>query len=246
VGGRSDHRKLILKKEETEMPYKVQFVGLVCFLRERSARRVLLPDGRDPGNGIEPHYASIVVAPDAVEDASGGTFRLPPCRLSIEGADTEGVLDAVGHLLPELRAIDPNFEIDPDRAGTIAQLHLRQGTLEAFRIPGGTALISQLEVPHDGSIHITAMPTDGSPDRTIRVAPGTEIAVTNTAGDDIYASEAEPHGHFRIYERLSVRPVILAAPVSGPAVPASQSQHVLFMRQTPIGLTYECSNTGCC
>lgn len=237
------------------MPYQVQFVGLVCFLRERNARRVLLPDGRNPGNGIDPHYASIVVRPEAVEDSagwnedsSGGTFRLPPCRLSIEGVDSEGVLDAAGHqnLLPELRAIDPNFEIDPDRADTIAQLHVRQGTLEAFRIPGGTALISQLEVPHDGRISITVTPTDGSPERTIRVAPGTEIAVTNTAGEEIYTSEVEPHGHFRIYERLSVRQVTLAAPVSGSTAPASQSRHVLFMRQNPIGLSYECSNTGCC
>lgn len=237
------------------MPYKVQFVGLVCFLRERGGRRVLLPDGRNPGAGIDPHYASIIVAPGAVEasagwngDASGGIFRLPPCSISIQGADTAGVLDTAEHegRLPELRAIDPDFEIDPASADTIAQLHLRQGTLKAYRIPGGDALISELDIPHDDAVQITVTPKDGSPQRTIRVAPGTEIAVTNIAGDDIYTAEAEPHGHFRIYERLSVRPVLLASPTIGRAAPPSQSQHVLFMRQTPIGLSHDCSNTGCC
>lgn len=235
------------------MPYKVQFVGLVCFLRERGGRRALLPDGRNPGDGIDPHYASIVVAPNAVDDAAGwngdasnGTFRLPPCAISIEGADVAGALEAGEHRLPELRAIDPNFEIDPETADTIAQLQLRQGTLKSFRVPGGDALISQLDVPHDGSIQIAVTPKDGSPQRTIRLAAGTEIAITNVAGDDIYTAEAEPHGHFRIYERLSVRPVSLTTPTSTPAAPPSQSQHVLFMRQTPIGLSHECSNTGCC
>lgn len=235
------------------MPYKVQFVGLVCFLRERGGRRVLLPDGRNPGDGIDPHYAAIVVAPDSVEtatgwngDASDGTFRLPPCSISIQAADIEGVLDAGDHVLPELRAIDPNFEIDPQTADTIAQLQLRQGTLKSFRIPGGDALISELAVPHDGSVQITVTPKDGSAERTIRVAAGTEIAVANMAGDDIYTDEAEPHGHFRIYERLSVRPVSLTTPNSTPGAPPSQSQHVLFMRQNPIGLSHDCSNTGCC
>ena len=237
--------------------YTVQFVGLVCFLREQGGRRVLLPDGRSPGDGIDPHYASIVVDAAAVQEAVGwngdaiapGTFRLPPCWLSLEGSEPEnGVLDTSAHhgRLPELRAIDPNFEIDPETAGTIAQLRIRQGTLKAFRIPGGTALISQLDVPHEGPVQITVTPRDGSTPRTIRVAPGTEIAVTNTAGEDIYTTEAEPHGHFRIYERLSVRPVTLTAPATTPDAPASQSQHRLFMRPDPIGLSHDCSNTGCC
>lgn len=242
------------------MPYTVQFVGLVCFLREQNGRRVLLPDGRTPGDGIDPHFASIIVNPDLVEEATGwngdavspGTFRLPPCWLSIEGVESAGTFTATAHdgYLPELQSIDPNFEIDPTNADTIAQLQVRKGNLAAYRIPGGDALISQLDVPHDGSVQITVTPRDGSATRTIRVAPGTEIALANMAGDDIYTSEAVPHGHFRIYERLSVRPVSLPAPPaslsSWPSVPASQSQHPLFMRAEPIGLSHDCSNTGCC
>ena len=239
------------------MPYKVQFVGLVCFLREHGGRRVLLPDGRNPGEGIDPHYASVIVTPSAVEASTGwngdvkkpGTFPLPPCWLSIEGADASGTLDASNHqgVLPELRAIDSKFEIKPEQAQTIAQLQIKQGTLAAYRIPGGDALISQLDVPHDGSITVTVTPRDGSPQRTIRFAPGTEIAVANMAGDDLYGPDVEPQGHFRIYERLSVNDVTLDAP---PAVavlaPRSQSQHPLFMGAAPITLSHECSNTGCC
>src|SRR6185436_13356574 len=178
------------------MTFRVQFVGLVCFLREHGGRRVLLPDGRNPGQGIDPHYASIIVDPAAVEEATGwngevtrpGTFPLPPCSLSIEGASTTGTFDASLHqgVLPELRSIDSRFEIDPAQAQTIAQLQIKQGQLAAYKIPGGDALISQLDVPHDGSITITVTPNDSSAQRTVRVAPGTEIAVANIAGDDIY------------------------------------------------------------
>jgi hypothetical protein len=240
------------------MPYTVQFVGLVCFLRESGGRRLLMPDGRNPGDGIDPHFGSIVVAPESIEAATGwngdaiapGTFRLPPCWLSFEGADTPGPLDVSAHqgMLPELRAIDHNFEIDPNNADTIAQLQVKRGTLTAYKVPGGDAIISQLDVPHDGSVTINVTPRDGSPQRTLRVAAGTEIAVINTAGEDIYQTEAEPHGHFRIYERLSKNAVTLdnPTPPTSPTAPPSPSQHLLFMRRTPIGLSYECSNTGCC
>lgn len=240
------------------MPYSVQFVGLVCFWRERGGRRVLLPDGEHPGEGIDPHYASIVVDPGAVEDATGwnghvtrpGMFRLPPCSLSIEGADSPGAFDATDHykVLPELRTPDNHFEIDPETAQTIAQMSIRQGTLTAYRIPGGKALISQLDVPHDGTITITVTPRDGSEPRTLRLKPGTEIAITNMAGDDIYATAAiEPEGHFRIYEKLSVRKdVKLEPPKSLPEVLPSPSAHILFKNAKPITLAYECSNTGCC
>ena len=239
------------------MPYTVQFVGLVCFLREHGGRRVLLPDGRNPGDGIDPHYASVIVNVAAVEASTGwngevtkpGRFPLPPCWLSIEGVDTSGTFDATNHqgVLPELRAIDSNFEIKPDEAQTIAQLQIKQGTLAAYRIPGGDALISQLDVPHDGTITVTVTPRDGSPQRTIRFAPGTEIALANMAGDDLYATDVEPQGHFRIYERLSVNDVTLDAPQAVAVVaPRSQSQHPLFMGASPITLSHECSNTGCC
>ena len=71
------------------MSYKVQFLGLVCFYRDDEGRLAMLPDGREPGAGIDPHYASIDVDPTAILDApswdvqsrESGMFQLPPCAI---------------------------------------------------------------------------------------------------------------------------------------------------------------------
>lgn len=242
--------------------YTVQFVGLVCFMREHGGRLALLPDGRDPGPGIDQHFGEISVDRDSIEDLSGwddiatasaGSFRLSPCEIVFEGAEVDGAMNTAMHddLLPQLRRIDPNFEIDPDRAETVAKVRIRQGTLAAYRVPHGDAVMSQLDVPHDGSITITVKPDDGSAVRTIRVKPGTEIALTNMARG-VYGrvdeTAFEREGHFKIYEKLSSRPVSLHEPAPATAaIPETTSRHPLFTsRRGPIGLYPSCSNTGCC
>lgn len=238
------------------MPYKVQFVGLVCFLREQGGRQVLLPDGREPGDGIEPHYASIRVGRNSVLEASGwngsadterGTYQLPPCWLRLDGVDADGALDTTAHdnRLPQLKQIDANFEIDPEQAQTIARLRIRQGALGAYRIPGGTAAISQLDVPHEGEIRVTVVPRDGSAERTLRLQPGTEVMIANMAASG-YTTAATYNNHFKIYEKLSRNAVSLHEPSSVPEVPPSTSQHPDFLRGEPIGLSIDCTNTGCC
>lgn len=240
------------------MSYKVQFVGLICFYRDRGTRLALLPDGRTPGEGIDPHYATIVVDPDSVEQMSGwddvdrdeeGVFPLSPCEVVIEAADAPGVLDVTEHegRLLQLRQIDPNFEIDPDRAETIARMRINQGKLTAYYIPAGTAIVSQLEVPHDGSVTITVKPDDrASAQRSIRVKGGTEIAIANMARG-VYKNGEHRPGHFKIYEKLSVRPVALTEPTEVAATLTElKSRNPLFRRREPIGLYVSCSNTGCC
>jgi hypothetical protein len=242
--------------------YKVQFVGLVCFYRDHGDRLALLPDGRDPGPGIDKHYGEISVGRDAIESLSGwddetqasagGTFLLPACEIVLEGADIDGVLESEAHdaQLPSLRRIDPNFDIDPARARTVARVRIRRGKLTAYRVPQGDALMSQLDVPHDGSITITVKPDDDSKVRTIRVKPGTEIAITNMARG-VYGradeTPAERESHFKIYEKLSSRPVVLHEPVLPSTVDETTSAHPMFaVRRGPIGLYPGCSNTGCC
>lgn len=236
------------------MSYSVQFVGLACFLRTEAGREVLLPDGRTPPDGIEPHIATLVVNSASVKesngwniDASQGVFELPPCEIQLEGADGPGPLDTSRHdgRLPQLRRIDPNFQIDPERAETIAKVNVQRGTLTAYRIPGGTAAISQLDVPHDGDIHITVKPRDGSAPKTILLQPQTEVVVSNT-GRGGYAALRRTNDHFRIYEKLSARPARLSEPEDVNGLPPSPTRHCFFTQPVPMGLSSGCSNTGCC
>ncbi len=236
------------------MTYRVQFVGLACFVKVPGERHVMLPDGRNPGDDIEPHFASIFVDANAVESASGwdqetvtsGEFPLAPCSITIQGADNAGTLDTTEHddRLPQLCRIDQNFVLDRDATQAIATMDVRNGKLTGYRIPGGDAVISQLDVDHDGTIDIEVTSRDGSPARSIRLRAGTEIAVANTARD--YADNAEENGHFRIYEKLSTTPVTLNAPPAALTVPQSPSRHPYFLLRNPAGLSSDCSNTGCC
>jgi hypothetical protein len=240
------------------MPYKVQFAGLVCFYRESGARLALLPDGRNPGPGIDPHYGSLVIHEDWIEETSGwnsselvegGVFPLESCDVTLEGADVSGTVNVSEHegKLPQLKQIDPNFVIDPDAAPTVARVPIRRGTLTAYRIPQGQAVVSQLEVPHEGSITITVTPRNGSGIRTIRAKAGAEIAIANMANGVYRDGETEHASHFKIYEVLSSQPVTLNS-VSAPAeqLMPLQSVNPLFTGRGPIGLYFDCSNTGCC
>jgi hypothetical protein len=214
----------------------------------------MLPDGRNPGGEIEPHFASIFVDPGVIGSVSGwdqasadsGEFSLPPCSVTIDGVNTAGTLDTAEHddRLPQLCRINSAFTLDRDSAETIATLDIRNGKLIGYRIPGGTAVISQLDVDHDGDIDVVMTPRDGSAAKSIRLNAGAEIAVVNVARD--YSDEVEEAGHFRIYERLSTPPVRLTAPTAALGIPLSPSRHPYFLSRIPAGLASDCSNTGCC
>jgi hypothetical protein len=239
------------------MPYKVQFAGLVCFYRQNGSRLALLPDGRDPGDGIDPHYANIVIHEDWIEDETGwegvqrnegSVFPLEPCEVVFEGADVAGDLDVSAHegKLPQLRQINPAFSIDPATAVTIARVPIRQGKLTAHLIPQGEAVVSQLLVPHDGSITITVRLDDGAV-RTIRAKAGAEIAITNMARGVYRGGERQGTPHFKIYEKLSAERVPLTdPPVVRQQLTELQSRNPAFTGRGPIGVFVECSNTGCC
>lgn len=245
------------------MSYKVNFLGLVCFYRVHGGRLVLLPDGTTPPQGVDPHYPSIIVAPEAIEAAEGwgsnavtdterGIFFLPHCTIAMDGMDTSGELDVSQHqnALPQLSQIDANFQIDPERAQTSARLTIRQGRLTAHAVPGGEALISQLVVPHEGPFTITVTPTAAGSPRTLRLRAGTEVIVANMGKGGIYLREGRTndpaHSHFRIYEKLSVQSVTLTKPPAVAALPKPETSHWYFLSQREINLDVECTNTGCC
>jgi hypothetical protein len=238
------------------MPYTVQFIGMACFFRNGQERLVLMPNGT---NSVPPHTARIAVAPTAIvhqenwgTDAvvqKGDFFLTKPCVISLEKADQT---DAVHPLKVmnepiSLRSSSPGFTIDPSTAQTIARVAIRQGTLATFRYPGtddtpDASLITQLDVSHNGNIHIMVRPQTGSnPVRTIELRPGTEIAIVNDSSD-------KQHDHFHIYQKLGGGPSALG---ETPGVPVgkyrrSQSHHRVFATLDPIVDGVRCPNTGCC
>lgn len=205
--------------------YKVLFIGLACHLnngKEKDGRRVLWPDGSNPSSMVTPHYAYIAVDPDSILDKSGwypvdatqedlmntGLYRLPKCTISMTGADKGSGVDTTDHdaFLPKLDAADPRNEIDPNDVDAIAEMTIRNGKLTALRTPEmervgnrvAAAAVSQLEVPHIGEITVAVTPEKGA-QRTLRLMPGTTVAIANIAFPD----EGTGVEHFSIYGRLT-------------------------------------------
>ena len=243
------------------MPYRIQFVGLMCFAREDGARVALLPDARAD---IPPHEPRIVVDPSSVikekttwpietlsrVERALGEFRLPPCTISMSGAEDPGPLITTHHdvRLNGLKALQPLFVLDPASPNIVVTMAIRQGMLEAFRYPLSpdipfASVISQLELEHEDEITITVTPLDGSDPLTIVLQPGTEVALAN----DTMADESLLD-HFHLYEKLdqNVPPAPLGVTPANPAVfiPVSRSQHRIFDGSVEDDL--RCPNTGCC
>lgn len=243
------------------MPYTVQFVGLVCFFRDQEGWRALLPDG---SGSNPPHVASITVNHGTVlhyggwrreeinEDEHAIDFNFPPSRIVLESVERYGALDygdRVIERLPVLRYNDQPVAINPHTAVTVGEILLRNGRMTSFRVPGsvddGTAaMITQLDVPHDGAVTVVATPNDGSRIRTLTVAPATEIAIVNAYREDV---GGEYDNHFKIYGKLAMgQPDLDDPPPTPPNFPLSPSRHGHFQRNSESGSSARCSNTGCC
>lgn len=245
------------------MPYRVQFVGLMCFARENGTRVVLLPDAR---TDAPPHEPRIVVDPEMVIKEKStwpvetlsrvaralGEFKLPSCTVSMSGAEDPGPFITTNHepRLNGLKAIQPAFDLDPASPNAVVSMTIRQGILEAFRYPRSPAddpfasVISQLELEHEGEITITVTPKDGADPLTIVLQPGTEVALANDTMADESAGD-----HFKLYEKLdkNVPPAPLGDTRPNPEgvfIPVSRSRHRIFAGAVEDDL--RCPNTGCC
>jgi hypothetical protein len=244
--------------------YTVDFVGLVCFSRkDGKGRMVLLPDGRNPGAGIDAHIPRLVVATDrldgidgvleteVIEDAT--VIVLPKCSLSFSDADTEKpagtTLDTARQdpFVPRLSDIDPNF--DADETAAVVRLRIRRGALRAFRNPGSSrndpAIVSRLEVPAKGMVTITVKPDGNGNTVKIRLKAAAEIVLANAARR---LNPLNNQSHFLIYERLAKGPVNLSnrPTVRGGRLAALPSTNPFFRFAGGIGASGDCTNTGCC
>jgi hypothetical protein len=250
----------------SEGGYEVLFIGLACHLTKPEKRKVLWPDGSNPPARVTPHYAYLAVDPGAIKDRQGwfpgdeaqddlmatGLFRLPKCKIYMDGTDEGTGLDTTGHdkFLPRLAAADPTVAIDPSDVNAIAEMTLTSGTLTAMRTRGiessGTvdaAVISQLRVKHDGPITVRIEPQTGR-DRTLVLEPGTSVAVANIAFPD----EGTGIEHFSIYAQLT-RLRTLSGRAEHPlsTIPILEPTHHLFTLGVSISDgSADCGIVRCC
>lgn len=217
VQGSTTESVLESTEESGGQGFKIDFIGLVCFLDRGEARLAYFPDGRNENGqlgNIPAHHARIIVPsapegePQSVleadwwpdhDDTEVRTFPiLEPVELEISGLDGRGVDATQQALLPKL-SIDDSLVVDERNANTIARLTIRAGRLSAFEFEGSA--VSQLEIPdHDREIIIRATTRDGKV-RTIVLRPGTEIVIRNSSED--LTGGADETAHFRIYRQLA-------------------------------------------
>jgi hypothetical protein len=192
------------------MTYKVQFVGLVCFVKHKGAVHALMPNGRHPPHGIPRHMAFIVVEKSKIDENATRwppgervdqgevltRFWFPPSQIELDGIATPGDLMTAEQdaRLPRLSLYPNHVRIDPYRAPAIGHVPIRSGYLAAYRRPGsednGTAaLISELTVDHPDQIRISVTPHCNLNTRTIVLTAGTEI---------VFLNQSEPDGDFDI------------------------------------------------
>lgn len=250
------------------MAYKITLIGLVCLFKEPGGgRQMLLPDGRNPQEGIDPHFAKLIVPAAQVRNGEGwhkGVSLLngqllfefqAKSTITFEDADVDDVTNvdfiADERGLPQLDAFAPdhNFPIDPATADTILQFRIRRGRLTTYRFPGSkddsqdVALISQVEVPHYGTITMNVDAEDGP--KMLKVEPDTEIIIANVSSASLDIS-AKSESHFRIYEKLVADAAIHLNSPQGTelGIPKLVSDHPFFTKPNIIGLGAECSNGG--
>ncbi|HEX3070088.1 MAG TPA: hypothetical protein VHX14_16090 [Thermoanaerobaculia bacterium] len=257
------------------MPYKVQFVGLTFFQEEPAGTmRVLMPDGRD-FPPIPPHLFSIAIPPnppnlpptamldetgwkadEVEEDAFIRQYWVAPSQITLSGGETVGVLDATEQLprLPSLRLADPMAKVNPANAKKIGDLEFRQGTFTTLRMPNkpieDAALVSTLELDHDGDIEIT-LTTLGDPlnpaavvgeKRTITLKAGTEIVFVNTSRGVPVPADAD---HIQIYQKLCDEKVSFVFPqIDAEEIDPLQSPHPFFTSPHAAFSGEGCSNMG--
>lgn len=239
------------------MSYKVQFIGLHYFSPNLNGqRRALLPDGRFPDPGIQPHVASISVRTEDLVSTEGWhdhevttdnvetEFLFGPSRIDLPfpGKARYEESAAFGSA-PRLKELAPDFEVGDD-ANWIANIPIPSGSFEAYRVPGlpdpsVAPLLAELTVDHEEEIVITVTARKGWPQRQIVLNPGSEIAIINTSRG--LAPRNQGGDHFQIYAELSSAPVKLKAPERDDSkVPFSRSMHPMFKRPRPATYSSDC------
>jgi hypothetical protein len=240
--------------------YKVLFIGLVCFLKQNASQIALMPDG---SNTTPAHIAKIAVDPATIlgftnwgtdADVKKGDFRLTvPVNIDLQGASAASP-SKLDDSKQKLVMLPKGFKITPSTAKTIAQVTIKNGTLKTSRWPGTDAddpkasILTELTVPHSGTILVKVTPKSGGKVRTILLKAGTEIAIVNDRRKSNTNKPAtKGHEHFNLYAMLGGGAQIAQeAPPIPSGIPRTTSSHRVFDDAVPIVDGVSCPNTGCC
>ena len=266
------------------MPYTVHFMGLTCFVKQDDGNYlVAMPDGRDaksPGTNtaIEPHSPVLIVRASDILNTSDwpntrftnglASFDIADCCLNFQYANAPGQqIDATqfNDTMFSWPTIDETFTIDDTSKprNVIASAVIRRGTLRAYRIPNGEAMIGQVDVPiapMSDSIRMEATPIDrehcgGANDaapaspRQITFKNDAEIVVANVSDKfrqqrEQQITEPEDANHFFIYYVLNTSTAMpnKQLPKARMDVLESASRHP-FIKGTTRDLHVACSPT---
>jgi len=270
------------------MPYTIHFMGLACFVKQDDGNYlVAMPDGRNaksPGTNtpIEPHSPVLVIQASDILNTSEwpgvrftnnlAFFDIADCALNFQHANAPGPMDATqfAQTMYSWPDIDQTFTIGNtgDPSNVIASAAIRKGTLRAYRIPGGQALIGQVDVPipqTSDSFQMTATPLYQSNaacagDHSSSSAPSVphqvtlkndaEIVVANISSKfleqiEMTLIETDDSNHFFIYYVLdtSNEAPNKKLPAAKPEVLESTSRHPFITHKKQRGMNVACSPT---
>jgi len=266
------------------MPYTIHFMGLACFVKQDDGNYlVAMPDGRNaktPGTNtdIEPHSPVLIAQVSDILNTSDWpsssvtnglmSFDITDCSLNFQYANAPGQqIDATqfSDAMFDWPAIDPTFTIGDTNNphNVIASTVIRRGTLRAYRIPSGEAMIGQVDVPiapMGDSIRMEATPVNqGHCGGAANIAPASprqitfrndaEIVVANVSDKfrhqrEQATTEPEDANHFFIYYVLNTSTVMpnKQLPKARMDVLESASRHP-FIKGTTRDLHIACSPT---
>jgi len=197
--------------------YTVHMVGLMYFYHAAKGRRVLLPDGANPGVGVPSHYCSFFIQPEDLldsdwwddfrsdhdlKDAAGNAFTLTELRIPERSVvtfppGTEKELDTsnLETDLAKLLQMDPTLDIKPETADTIAQVPIERGTLRLYAYSQTSVVQYTTDLKGDITITVTPEREEGVAKylklRGSSRSRGTEIVFANAY--DLLAGDRAAH-----------------------------------------------------
>ena len=214
------------------MAYKIHFVGLACFVKQREDYVVLLPDARDGKIGghhsndepngndkadhTHPHRPYLIIPTTHVEgpcvgteinkccvvELSAGTTLIFPGEDTAQGVDDSDILSTANAY--HWHEIDCDFEPNLRAEEIAVRVPITHGTIVARRMHYDKDP-SQAAIIHEVTIELsgTGSFSIDAGGRTFQVKPGAEIVVANVAPQWIDDERyVDDDEHFLLYYKL--------------------------------------------